>query len=203
MIRAIDLAPDGKYVRVTRMLKPFSYDVPVSNFGSIEEIWDADGKVLAKISDRPINLGVQDDTAAAARSGAAAGGGGGGGAEPARASARSRGAPTARASRTSSRNRRRPATRRGGRTGADAAAGRGGRGQRRRRAGGGATAGGAQAPQRKDRVYQWLPPFDDDEPEGDLREHHAHLRPPLLARHADRCSSASAPGRTRSSPRST
>ena len=30
MIRAIDLAPDGKFVRVTRMLKPFSYDVPVS-----------------------------------------------------------------------------------------------------------------------------------------------------------------------------
>jgi hypothetical protein len=44
MIRAIDASPDGKYVRVTRMVKPFSYDVPVSNFGSTEEIWDvADG----------------------------------------------------------------------------------------------------------------------------------------------------------------
>src|SRR5688500_247353 len=62
MIRAIDLAPDAKYVRVTRMLKPFSYDVPVSNFGQIEEIWDDNGKPLAKVSDRPINLGVQDDT---------------------------------------------------------------------------------------------------------------------------------------------
>ena len=29
---AINLAPDGKFVRVTRMLRPFSYDVPVSNF---------------------------------------------------------------------------------------------------------------------------------------------------------------------------
>ena len=62
MIRSIDASPDGKYVRVTRMIKPFSYDVPVSSFGQIEEIWDADGKVLAKISERPINLGVQDDT---------------------------------------------------------------------------------------------------------------------------------------------
>src|SRR5436190_21947573 len=33
MIRAIDVAPDGRFARVTRMRKPFSYDVPVSNFG--------------------------------------------------------------------------------------------------------------------------------------------------------------------------
>ena len=25
-------------------------------------MWDADGKMLAKLSDRPINQGVQDDT---------------------------------------------------------------------------------------------------------------------------------------------
>src|SRR5829696_6461761 len=62
MIRSIDFAPDGKYARVTRMVEPFSYDVPVSSFGSIEEVWDADGKMLAKLTDRPINLGVQDDT---------------------------------------------------------------------------------------------------------------------------------------------
>jgi len=62
MIRGIDASPDGKYVRVTRMLKPFSYDVPVNNFGTVEEIWDIEGKVLAKVTERPINLGVQDDT---------------------------------------------------------------------------------------------------------------------------------------------
>jgi dipeptidyl aminopeptidase/acylaminoacyl peptidase len=62
MVRAIDASPDGKYARVTRMVKPFSYDVPVSNFGSIEEVWDADGRMLAKVTERPINLGVQDDT---------------------------------------------------------------------------------------------------------------------------------------------
>jgi len=62
MIRSLDASPDGKYVRVTRMVKPFSYDVPVSNVGSIEEVWDLDGKALAKLNERPINLGVQDDT---------------------------------------------------------------------------------------------------------------------------------------------
>jgi dipeptidyl aminopeptidase/acylaminoacyl peptidase len=63
MIRAIDASPDGRYVRVTRIVKPFSYDVPVSNFGTIEEVWDAaDGRVLAELNARPINLGVQDDT---------------------------------------------------------------------------------------------------------------------------------------------
>jgi hypothetical protein len=41
MITALDMSPDAKYARVTRMTKPFSYIVPVSNFGSIEEVWDA------------------------------------------------------------------------------------------------------------------------------------------------------------------
>src|SRR5262245_3771010 len=80
MIRAIDVAPDGKYVRVTRMRKPFSYDVPVSNFGQIEEVWDDAGKALAKVTDRPINLGVQDDTPNPDPQAAPAGGGGGRGA---------------------------------------------------------------------------------------------------------------------------
>ena len=75
MVRGVDASPDAKYVRVTRMVKPFSYDVPVSSFGSVDEVWDADGRVLAKVSERAINLGVQDDTV---DPGAAAGGGRGG-----------------------------------------------------------------------------------------------------------------------------
>ena len=79
------------------MVKPFSYDVPVSSFGSIEEIWDADGKVLAKVTDRPINLGVQDDTQPPPDPGAAGRRRRPRRPESDRASARSRGAPTARA----------------------------------------------------------------------------------------------------------
>src|SRR5690606_32643045 len=40
MIREFDISPDGQYVRVTTMRKPFSYIVPVSNFGRTEEVWD-------------------------------------------------------------------------------------------------------------------------------------------------------------------
>ncbi len=57
MIRALDVSPDGKYIRVTRMTKPFSYIVPVGSFGSIDEVWDLEGKVLAKIADRPFEPG--------------------------------------------------------------------------------------------------------------------------------------------------
>ena len=150
MIRSIDAAPDGKHVRVTRMVEPFSYDVPVSNFGSIEEVWDLTGKVLAKLGERPINLGVRDDT----QDPPGAGGGRGGQQNQA--------------------GRRELAWRPDGQgftyleaePGSDAPAGA--RGPR----GGGAAAaddqdddrrGGrsAQAVQRKDRLYQWLPPFDD------------------------------------------
>jgi dipeptidyl aminopeptidase/acylaminoacyl peptidase len=37
--------------------------VPVSHFGSIEEIWSVDGTVLARVTDRPLDLGTQDDGA--------------------------------------------------------------------------------------------------------------------------------------------
>ena len=101
MIRAIDVAPDGKYVRVTRMVKPFSYDVPVNNFGSIEEIWDQNGKAIATVTDRPLNLGVQDDTPDPADTAAAAAAA----AASRTASARWPGGPTARVSPSSNRSR--------------------------------------------------------------------------------------------------
>jgi dipeptidyl aminopeptidase/acylaminoacyl peptidase len=158
MVRSLDASPDGKYVRVTRMVKPFSYDVPVSSFGSIEEVWDAaDGRMMAKLIDRPINLGVQDDTQPPADPPAQGGGGRGGGNQT---------------------GKRELAWRADGQgltyleqepppPGEDTA-GRGGRG----RGGRGAAADtapatdqeggrGARAPQRKDRLYQWTAPFDD------------------------------------------
>ena len=182
MIRAIDLAPDGKYVRVTRMLKPFSYDVPVSNFGQIEEIWDDGGKVLAKVSDRPLNLGVAgpDDTPnpdPQPRSGRRRRGGGnqagkrevawrtdGQGLtyveqEPAPARAPGQ----AWTCRGGQRHRcRRPAT--------------GGRTPRRRWRRPDAAAQGSRLP--VDGAVRRC------QPEGDLRERDAPLGPPLLARHA-------------------
>jgi dipeptidyl aminopeptidase/acylaminoacyl peptidase len=61
MVRSIDFSPDGKYARVTRMVRPFSYVVPVGNFGTVEEIQDQTGKVLVELDKRPLNLGVQAD----------------------------------------------------------------------------------------------------------------------------------------------
>jgi dipeptidyl aminopeptidase/acylaminoacyl peptidase len=159
MLRAIDASPDGKYVRVTRMVKPFSYDVPVSNFGSIEEIWDAaDGRLLAQLDAHPLNLGVQDDTAP----------------DPAPAPGSGRGAQN-------QRGRRELAWRADGQgltyleqeplppgAGDDTAGARGGR-----RGGFGRgtdtsddrqsdETSGRPSSRRKDRVMQWLPPFEKD-----------------------------------------
>ena len=151
MARAVDPSPDGKYVRVTKMTKPFSYDVPVSSFGQIEEVWDADGKVLAKLTDRAINLGVQDDTQPADP--AAGFGGGRGGNLP---------------------GKREFAWRPDGQgltyleqEPPPAGAGRAGRGAGRGAGADDAAAGteetgrGARAAERKDRLYQWVAPFDD------------------------------------------
>ena len=156
MIRSIDASPDGKYVRVTRMVKPFSYDVPVGNFGSIEEVWNtADGKMLAKVTDRPINLGVQDDNAPAPDPAAAGGRGG-----------------------AQNQQGRRELAWRADNQGltyleqeplppgtTEAPAGRGGRGGRGAAAAddqSGDDAQGRPQARRKDRVMQWQPPFDKD-----------------------------------------
>ena len=150
MISAINPSPDGQYVRVTRMTKPFSYLVPVSSFGNVEEVWDATGKVLTQLSERKINLGTAptDDPAADP----AAGGGGRGGANQTgkrEIAWRTDGAGLSYLEQEAA-----PA--------GDAAAGRTGGGRGAAGAPGRAGAGGgnaAAAPPRKDRLYQWLPPF--------------------------------------------
>src|SRR5262249_6104374 len=57
MIRAVDASPDGEYFRVTRMVEPFSYLVPVTSFGSVQELWDTSGKVVATLGRTPLNEG--------------------------------------------------------------------------------------------------------------------------------------------------
>ena len=157
MVRSVDASTDGKYLRVTQMVKPFSYDVPVSSFGQVEEVWDADGRMLAKLTDRPINLGVQDDSQPPADPPAPGGGRGGANQQGKRDIAwRPDGQGL-----TFLEQEPAPAAGPGqGRRG-----GRGGRGQGAG-AGDAAAAGdqegrAGRAPDRKDRLYQWLPPFDE------------------------------------------
>lgn len=159
MIRSFDMAPDGKHSRVTRMTKPFSYIVPVGNFGQIEEVWDVAGTALTKISERPINLGVQADTDPTDPPAQAGGGRGGGAAQTGKREI------TWRPDGTLAYLEQEPAPANGasGRGAAGARGAGGGRGA----AGGDAAAqtggggrGGQQAA-RPDRLMQWLPPFSD------------------------------------------
>jgi hypothetical protein len=186
MITAVDMNPNGKYARVTRMTKPFSYIVPQSSFGSIEEIWDATGKALAKLSERQLNLGVQADTGPRRRSDEPAGRAA---AAAAQAAVADGGRWRRRAEQRHARNGWRAdgeglqlsaaravaaaAVRRGG------GAGRGGNGRGGgggaavvarlpgaagrccRRGAGGTGAQAAPEPPRKDRLMQWMPPFSD------------------------------------------
>jgi dipeptidyl aminopeptidase/acylaminoacyl peptidase len=142
LFTSVDASPDGQYFRVTLQTKPYSYLVPVSSFGTVEQLWDATGKSLAEVSKRNLSEGqgtTGDSTAAGF-------GGGRGGAQ----------------SDTGKRNvewnpvgpgliylQAEAAPAGTGQRGAGAPAGRG-------RGGQGGQGGGAP---RKDRLYQWLPPF--------------------------------------------
>ena len=152
MIRAIDVAPDGKYVRVTRMLKPFSYDVPVSNFGQIEEIWDESGKAVAKVSDRPMNVGVASPDDPPVDPQAPPAGGGRGGQQTGKREVAWR---TDGQGLTFVEQEPAPANARNGRANTDDAPA-----ADDQPAAGGRRGAGGQPPQRKDRVFQWQPPFD-------------------------------------------
>lgn len=57
MLRSVDLSPDGQYARVTLLRKPFSYYVPASAFGTVDQLWDASGRVIATLGTRELRLG--------------------------------------------------------------------------------------------------------------------------------------------------
>jgi dipeptidyl aminopeptidase/acylaminoacyl peptidase len=67
ILNGVRMSPDGNYFIVTTIHRPFSYSYPARMFPQEVEVWDRSGKVLKKISSRP--LGAQ-------------GGRGGGGAAP-------------------------------------------------------------------------------------------------------------------------
>jgi dipeptidyl aminopeptidase/acylaminoacyl peptidase len=61
LINEVSVSPDGQLLRVTVMQKPFSYAVPVSSFGTEEQLWSADGKLLATLARRPLREGDSGD----------------------------------------------------------------------------------------------------------------------------------------------
>lgn len=60
MVRSFDVGPNARFVRVTTVRKPFSYLVPVSSFGSVEEIWNDKGEAVSELSRRNLQLGSTD-----------------------------------------------------------------------------------------------------------------------------------------------
>ena len=53
-IRSFDASPDAQYFTVTQMTEPFSYLVPANAFGSVRELWDANGNVIARLDSTPL-----------------------------------------------------------------------------------------------------------------------------------------------------
>ena len=48
------ISPDGKYIFVSVIKRPFSYLFPSSRFPKSQEIWDANGKLVTKLPDTPL-----------------------------------------------------------------------------------------------------------------------------------------------------
>jgi dipeptidyl aminopeptidase/acylaminoacyl peptidase len=76
MIRAVEASPDARYFTVTQMVEPFSYLVPTNSFGTVRELWDASGAVIATLETTPLREGGRggagaDDPPAFGRGGGA------------------------------------------------------------------------------------------------------------------------------------
>lgn len=54
MITDISPSPDGNYLMVTLIKKPFSYVVPYNSFPTLIQIWDTKGKLLKTLNERPL-----------------------------------------------------------------------------------------------------------------------------------------------------
>lgn len=55
MIKSFDLSPDGSYILVDVIRKPFSYLVPASRFPYDVEIWSKDGKKVKTLAEIPLD----------------------------------------------------------------------------------------------------------------------------------------------------
>jgi dipeptidyl aminopeptidase/acylaminoacyl peptidase len=54
MRTGIDPSPDGRFLLVSTMARPFSYTVPLEYFPTRTEVWTLDGSVVKSVADRPL-----------------------------------------------------------------------------------------------------------------------------------------------------
>ena len=50
----VSLSPNGAFVLVTRIVKPFSYQLPASLFPSVSEVWNERGEVAYRVAELPM-----------------------------------------------------------------------------------------------------------------------------------------------------
>lgn len=55
MYRGISFSPDGNYIMVTKIKRPFSYLVTYSRFPSESNIYDTNGQLVAQVNDVPLD----------------------------------------------------------------------------------------------------------------------------------------------------
>jgi dipeptidyl aminopeptidase/acylaminoacyl peptidase len=53
-----DVSPDGKYILTDRIERPFSYQFPASRFPRKVEVWDANGKFVATVTNSPLQNNI-------------------------------------------------------------------------------------------------------------------------------------------------
>ncbi len=58
MLRSVSVGPNANFVRVSTVTKPFSYIVPVSSFGYVEELWNEKGESVHEFAKRNLQLGA-------------------------------------------------------------------------------------------------------------------------------------------------
>ncbi len=51
----MSFSPDGNYLMLTTIKKPFSYIVPLSRFPMVSELYDSNGKLVKTVNDVPLN----------------------------------------------------------------------------------------------------------------------------------------------------
>jgi dipeptidyl aminopeptidase/acylaminoacyl peptidase len=58
LFEKVDVSPDGRFVLVSRLKRPFSRLVPASGFAKDVEVWNAGGQLVKTIADLPTTEGV-------------------------------------------------------------------------------------------------------------------------------------------------
>ncbi len=61
LFSSVSLAPNGEYLRVTTVQRPFSNIVPVGQFANVNELWTLNGDVIEELSSQEIRDGRSGD----------------------------------------------------------------------------------------------------------------------------------------------